>query len=355
MLESEKNKSMTRKEYLKKKKKEKSVLPWLKNIALLLVIVALSIYVINQLKVYNSVTDIANKMLEESKLIKTYKIYFMADTYEKDDNDKILYYYQGTDESRRELKSGRGLSSISIDSSNNMYGIKDNTLIKINTIEDVSEVICSENVANYVLNRDNIFIYKDYGKSDEKTGIYNLKGEQIIEGIVYQMLCDENSIYVIEPSTTSRSLVKYSFSGNGKIVLSEKDIVTNIIQDDEHIYYSSSSKKDCICKVSKDGGVIKTISNTACLKDTTNFSKTNTMAVYNGNVLFVASSDNKVYITSEETDNIIVDNAVSQIQLNGHMLYFSLKDKIEIYRYNLEKGVLEKITSARTNEMICIN
>lgn len=355
MLESEKVKSMTRKEYLKKKKKEKSVLPWLKNIALLLVIVALSIYVINQLKVYNSVTDIANKMLEESKLIKTYKMYFMADTYEKDDNEKILYYYQGTDESRKELKSGKGLNSISIDSSNNLYGIKDKSLIKINTIEDTSEVICYEDVTNYILSGDSIFIYKDYGKSDKKTGIYNPKGEQIIEGTIYQMLCDESSIYVIEPSTTSRSLVKYSLNGNGKTVLSEKDIVTNIIQDDEYIYYSASSKKDCICKVSKSGGEVTTISSTSCLKDTTNFAKTNTMAVYNGNVLFVASGDNKVYITSEEADSVVVDNAVSQIQLNGRMLYFSLKDKIEIYRYNLEKSVLEKITSARTDEMICIN
>lgn len=355
MLESEKIKSMTRKEYLKKKKKEKSILPWLKNIALLLVIVALSIYVVNQLKVYNSVTDIANKMLEESKLIKTYKMYFMADTYEKGDNEKILYYYQGTDESRKELKSGKGLKNISIDSSNNLYGIKDKTLIKINTDEDTSEVICSEDVTNYILGGATMYIYKDYGKSDEKTGIYNLNGDHIIEGTIYQMLCDNSSIYVVEPSTTSRSLVKYSLDGNGKKVLSEKDIVTNIIQDDEYIYYSASSKKDYICKVSKSGEEVTTISSTACLKDTTNFAKTNTMAVYNGNVVFVAASDNKVYITGEEADSLVVDNAVSQIQLNGHMLYFSMKDKIDIYRYNLEKSVLEKITSARTDEMICIN
>ncbi len=355
MLESEKVKSMTRKEYLKKKKKEKSALPWLKNIALILVIIALSIYVVNQLKVYNSVTDIANKMLEESRLIKTYKIYFMADTYIKNDNEKILYYYQGSDESRTEIKSGKGLSNIAIDNMNNIYGVKDKALVKINSIEDTSEVICSENVSNFVLNDNNIFVYKDYGKSDDKTGIYNLKGEQIIKGTIYQMLCDASNMYVVEPGTTSRSLVKYSLDGNGKKVLSEKDIVTNIIQDDDYIYYSASSKKDCICKVNKNGGEITTISKNACLKDATSFAKTNTMAVYNGNVLFMSPGDNKVYITGEETDSIVVDNAVSQIQLNGRMLYFSLKDKIEIYRYNLEKSVLEKITSARTDEIICIN
>lgn len=355
MLESEKAKSMTRKEYLKKKKKEKSVLPWLKNLALILVIVALSIYVVNQLKVYNSVTDIANKMLEENRLVKTYKMYFMADTYVKDDNESILYYYQGVDESRTEIKSGKGLSSISIDNSDNLYGIKNKALLKISVAEDTSEAIVAEDTSAYYINGDDIYVYKDYGKNDSKTGIYNIKGEQLIEGIVYQMLCDSQNIYVVTPSTTSRSLVVYSIDGEKKQVLSDKDIVTNIVMDDEYIYYSTSSKKDCICRVAKSGGEIKSISHNSCAKDSTGFSNTNTMAVYNGNVLYISSGDNKIYITGEESDSIVVDNEVTMLQLNGRMLYFALKDKIEIYRYNLEKSVLEKITSARMSEMICIN
>lgn len=354
MLESEKVKSMTRKEYLRKKKKEKSVLPWLKNLVLILVIVALSIYVVNQLKVYNSVTDIANKMLEESKLIKTYKMYFLADAYVKDDNESILYYYQGTDESRTEIKSGKGLSSISLDNLGNIYGIKDKALLKINVAEDSSEVVVAEDVSAYYLSGDNLYVYKDYGKNDEKTGVYNADGKQIIEGQVYQMICDSKNIYVITPSATSRSLVVYSLSGEKKQVLSDKDIVTNIVADDEYIYYSTSTKKNCICKVKKSGGEITTISQNACVADSVNFSKTKTMAVYNGNVIFVSDSDNKIYVTGEE-DSVVVDNEVTELQLNGRMLYFSLKDKIEIYRYNLEKSVLEKITSARMKEMICVN
>lgn len=355
MLESEKVKSMTRKEYLKKKKKEKSVLPWLKNLALILVIIALSIYVVNQLKVYNSVTDIANKMLEESKLIKTYKMYFLADTYVKDDNENILYYYQGTDESRIEIKSGKGISNISIDSSGNIYGIKDKALLKINVADDTSEIIVAEDTSAYYLSGDDIYVYKDYGKNDKKTGVYNIGGKQIIEGQVYQMICDNKNIYVITPSTTARSLVAYSIDGEKKQVLSYKDIVTNIVSDDEYIYYSTSSKKDCICKVNKAGGEIVTVSHNACAKDSKNFSKTNTMTVYNGSVIYIASADNKIYITGEESDSLVVDNEVTMLQLNGRMLYFSLKDKIEIYRYNLEKSILEKITSARMSEMICIN
>lgn len=355
MLESEKEKSMTRKEYLKKKKKEKRILPWLKNLVLILVIVALSLYVVNQLKVYNSVTDIANKMLEESKLIKTYKMYFMSDTYVKGDDQRILYFYQGTDESRTEIKSGKGLKSISLDDLNNLYGVKDRALLKINVVEDVSEIVVGEDVTNYVLNDEIIYIYKDYGKSDEKTGVYNLDGEQIIGGQVYQMFCDKNNMFVITPDTTSRSIVAYSLDGKQKRVLSDKDIVTNMVIDDEYVYYSTSTKNDCICKVSKAGGEITTISQNPCLKDSVSFSKTNTMAVYNGNVVYISSSDDKVYITGSDSDGAVVDNEVSEIQLDGRMLYFALKGKIEIYRYNLEKSVLEKITSARMNEMICIN
>lgn len=355
MLDIEREKSMTRKEYLKSKKKEKAPLHWLKNVALLLVIVALSLYVINQLKVYNSVTEIANKMVEESKLIKTYKMYFMGEPYTKGDNQRILYYYRGTDESRIEIKSGKGIKFIKLDDENNIYGVKDNNLIKIDTTNDTSETLVIGNISNYVITSNGILVYKDYGKNSSQTGVYNMDGNQIISGVIYQMLSDNKSIYIVKQDSTSRSLLEISLDGKSKKLLSGKDIVNNIVQDEKNIYYSTSSKKGYICKVSKDGGESTIISHSACVTDSVNFSGESTMTAYNGNIIYINSNDNMVYISNQNEDDIVVNNAVDQIQLRGNMLYFTLKDKIEIYRYNIEKGVLEKITSARTNEMICSN
>ncbi len=355
MLETEKEKSMTRKEYLKYKKKKNRSLPWLKNIALLLVIVALSLYVVNQLKVYTSVTEIANKMLEESKLIKTYKMYFMGEPYTKDDKENILYYYQGADESRTEIKSGKGLKYIQLDEEGNIYGIKDKNLIKVNVSSDTSEIVVEGDVSNYLIYGKEVLVYKDYGKNSDKTGVYELNGEMLIKGVVYQMIRDLENVYFIQPDTTSKSLIAFSISNKSKKNLSGKDIVNNIIQDDDNIYYSSSSRKGYICKVSKSGGEAKVISHNSCLVDSYNFYTTSAMGVYGNKVIYINSEDNKVYLTGDNEDEVIVDNEVKQIQLKGNMLYFLLKDKIEIYRYNVEKNMLEKITSARTGEMICSN
>ena len=212
MLETEKEKSMTRKEYLKYKKKKNRSLPWLKNIALLLVIVALSLYVVNQLKVYTSVTEIANKMLEESKLIKTYNMYFMGEPYTKDDKENILYYYQGADESRTEIKSGKGLKYIQLDEEGNIYGIKDKNLIKVNVSSDTSEIVVEGDVSNYLIYGKEVLVYKDYGKNSDKTGVYELNGEMLIKGVVYQMIRDLENVYFIQPDTTSKSLIAFSIS-----------------------------------------------------------------------------------------------------------------------------------------------
>ena len=355
MLETEKEKSMTRKEYLKYKKKKNRFLPWLKNIALLLVIVALSLYVVNQLKVYTSVTEMANKMLEESKLIKTYKIYFMGEPYTKDDKENILYYYQGSDESRTEIKSGKGLRHIQLDQDGNIYGIKDENLIRVNVAEDSAQTVVIGKVANYLISGKNIWVYKDFGKNSEQTGIYDINDKLVVKGIVYQMLCDNENLYVVQPDATSKSLLAFSISNNSKKNLSGTDIVNSVVQDKDYVYYSTNSKKGYICKVSKNGGKIKTISHNACLVDNYGLYDTSVMSVHDGRVLYINSEDNKVYITGETEDSIIVDNTVKQIQMKGNMLYFSLTDKIEIYRYNIEKSVLEKITSARTSEMLCAN
>lgn len=355
MLDTEKKNSMTRKEYLKFKKKSKSRLPWLKNIALILVIAGLSIYIVNELKIYNSVTEMTNKMVEESKLIKTYKIYFMGKPYTSEDKSNFLYFYQGSDESRVELKSGKGLEKIFFSEDGYIYGIKDKSLIKVDVKRDMAEVIAKDNVSDYVLANKNIFLYKDYGSKSEKTGVYNLSGQKIITGTIYQMLADSKRIYVVTPDATSKSLLSFSLDGKAKKLLSNKDIVTNIIQDEEYIYYSTTSKQSRICRVSKEGGEILTISSTQVLDCSSRLNGDSVMCSYNGGIIYINSKDKKVHYIENSKDKVLVDNEVKLIQLRENILYFALKNKIDIYRYNMEKNKLEKITSARSDEMICIN
>lgn len=343
---------MTRKEYLKKKKKSKRrYLAILKPLVILTVIVALSIYVFNQLKIYNKMTELANKVVEESKLIKTYKMYFMAKPYTSE-QDNILYYYMGADESRHEIPAGEGLKNIS-KYDNFIYGIKENSLYRINLTSEEIELVVEGNVQDFIINKDGLFVYK-YIKGDKtNTGLYSVVNKEetlIISATLHKITSDENNLYVIAEAGTTRTALKYSYDGELLATLTNKIIVNDLIVSEDYIYYSNKSDKNKIYRIKKDG------SDNVVVTDNSTLESRDVFDVYNKHVIYINASDKNVYITSEEgEDKILVENNVKMLQLVDNMLYFSLNDKIGIYRYNLESNELEKITSARIIEMICLN
>lgn len=351
MLSFEKEQSMTRKEYIKFKKNSRKRAPWLKNLVLVVIIIVLSIYVINQLKVYTTMTEMANKVIEESKLIKTYNMYFVSKPYVKGD-ESILYYYKGENESRKELTSGVGLSKIQY-KDGYLYGVKDGNLIKLDVKTEEQVILVEGNVSQYVLTYDDILVYKYSQKDRNINGVYSLKNSnRIIEGVVYQMGVTKNKCFVVMPDVTSRSLVSYDLNGNNKKVLSEKYIVSSIILKDDYVFFSNSTKENCIFKVRQDGSNIEQVTKGSTIVEKERMDASFIMDVYQGNLIFINETDNKVYITSKGEEKILVDNEVKSIELRDNMLYFLLKNKIELYRLNLTNNELDKITSIRADEYI---
>jgi len=356
MLLKEREQSMSRKEYLKKLKLNKKKFPYFKHIIISIVMIILFIYVIQQLHVYNTVTEMANKVVEESKLIKTYKMYFMGLPYEKDATENILYLYTGTDESRLEIEAGQGLKDIQL-YDNYIYGLKDNNLIKIDLNTYTVETVCEGDVYTYNISDAGLFVYR-YNKNDgSKTGIYKIeeKEELIINTSIYQMLVDEHFIYVVAKDSTEKTLIRYTLDGKNKKALTSKITVYNIIQDKDNIYYINNSDKNKIYMVSKDGTKNYAITKGSSVIDTSKYNGNHLASVIEDKVIYINSVDNKVYVCSNNEEKILVDNEIKYIQLNGKMLYVALKNKIEIHRLNIETSELEKITSARFSEFIFEN
>lgn len=358
MLLKEKEQSMSRKEYLKKLKKSKKKFPLLKPILLTILMLVLFVYVIHQLHVYNTVTEMANKVVEETKLIKTYSMYFMGKPYIKDGKDNLLYLYTGSDESRLEIEEGIGLSNISV-FGNYLYGIKNGNLHRIDLLTYKIETVCEENVLAYNVSAAGVFVYR-YDKSDSaKTGIYVIKGkdkeELIINKSIYQLLVDDSYIYVVTEDNTKKTIVRFSFDGKTKKTLTDKILVDNIIQSDKYIYYTNSSNKNLIYKVSKDGLENVAVTKNSAISNTTKYNGNSIMGTYQDSLIYISNQENKVYMVTDGAEDILIDNEVNSIQLKDKMLYITLKNKIEIHRYNLEKRELEKITSARLTEFVFVN
>lgn len=356
MLAKEREQSMSRKEYLKRLKKNKMKFPLLKPILISVIMIALFVYVIHQLHVYNTVTEMANKVVEESKLIKTYKMYFMSKPYEKEQVDNILYLYTGADESRLEIKDGLGLSNIQV-YGDYLYGIKEGNLVKINTNTYELKQVCEENVVAFSINNSGIFVYRYYKSDASKTGLYKIgeTEELIINKTIHQLSVDDNYIYIVAKDSTEKTLLRYTLDGKSHKSLTEKITVSNIVLDDSYIYYTNNSDKNRIYKVRIDGSQNVAVTQNKCVIDASKYNGNSLFGIYQGNVIYINSEDNKIYLANTEKENVLIDNEVKCLQLNDKMLYVALKNKIEIHRYNLEKNELDKITSARFTEFIFVN
>jgi len=356
MLAKEREQSMSRKEYLKRLKKNKMKFPLLKPILISVIMIALFVYVIHQLHVYNTVTEMANKVIEESKLIKTYKMFFMSKPYEKDQVDNILYLYTGSDESRVEIEAGLGISNIQI-YGDYLYGIKDGNLVKINTSSHELQQICEENVVAFSINNAGVYVYKYYKGNSDKTGLYKLgeTEELIINETIHQLLLDDNYIYIVAKDSTEKTLLRYTLDGKSHKALTEKITVNNIVLDNGYIYYTNNSDKNRIYKVSNDGSDNVAVTQNKCMTDVSKYNGNGLFGIYQGNVIYINSEDNKVYLANTEKEDVLIDNKVKCLQLNDKMLYISLKNNIEKHRNNLEKSKLDKITSARFTEFIFVN
>ena len=149
---------MTRKEYLKSKKKQNFFLSKFKYILLVIVVVLLGVYVFKQLNVYNNVTKIANKVVEESSLAKTMTMYYVSEPYTKGGESTVMLY-KSNDESRTTIVGSEGFSNILV-SENMLYGIKDNTLYSIDLTTTTKQQVVNKKVQNYS-------IAEHFGKNDE--------------------------------------------------------------------------------------------------------------------------------------------------------------------------------------------
>ena len=255
-MEYSKDNTMTRKEYLKSKKKHRFDFSKLKYILLIIVVILLVIYVFKQLKVYNNVTQIANKVVEETKLTRTMTMYYVSDSYTKDGKKSVILY-KYSDESRTKITGTEDFSKISI-VDNKLYGIVEKLLYSIDLTSLVKEQVTDKKMEDYVVKGDNVYI-----KASDGIFVYNISSKvlkQLVKGKTYQMVIDDEGVFVIAEGKTSKSIIKYNLNGGNKKQLSDKYIVSSMYIKDGNIYFINS-KDSKLYSMTNSGENIKKLTN----------------------------------------------------------------------------------------------
>ena len=286
-MEYSKDNIMTRKEYLKSKKKNKFDFSKIKHILVFITIVVLSIYVFKQLDVYNSVTKIANKVVEETALTRTMTMYYVSESYTKEDVSCVMLY-RSSDESRTKIDGTDEMYNITLND-NKLYGLKDEMLSYIDLITMSGTQVLDTKIKEYIVKGDEIYYY-NY-ESDKKAGIYRYdiktdESNQVISGKIYQMTVDDNYIYVVAAGKTSKSIIRYNLNGENKKELSDKYIVSHIAVYGDNVFFINS-KDSKLYMVPRAGGEIKKVTDNSVKTTGLDYSAYSSLIAIDDNVYYI--------------------------------------------------------------------
>lgn len=348
---------VSRKDYLKNKKRQKR-----KNILIniskrtwimLAFILVISLYVIYQFYVYNSKHRLVQTLPDEISSMKEYKIYYVSETYTYDSKNQLKSMNTMSNE-KETIDEGLGITQLNV-KNNNIFGIIDSSLVKINTNskENKIEKIVEKNVKGYSIYKDEIYVYLQ-GEGVE-TGVYKLgkknQPEKVISGTIYQMLVDKNSIYLVNKD---KNIVKYD-----KKEYKEKAYITNssaagIIQDEKNIYFVNTKDSNKLYKIDKETAKSSIVTAQATLRSAyVNMDGYSYMGIYDNTIYYINTKDgNKLYKTkigSNEDIKILEDNIQILDIING-TIFYKVAGDIGVYRYDIVNEISSQVTSARVVE-----
>ena len=308
---------VSRKDYLKKKKREKtrkaikkiSARTWV----LLAFILIISVYVFHQFYIYNTKHRLVQTLPDEISSMKEYNIYYMSESYAYDGENQ-LKTMSTTSSDKTTINEGLGITNIVV-KNNIVYGIKNGALLKIINEGKESKVttLVKENVKGFAIYNNEIYVYLN-GK-EIKPGIYSItkknKTELVVSGQIFQMLVDKNYIYVVN---INKEVVRYSKDGKEREILVEKSCAASIIQDEKYIYYVNLKNANKLYRVGKDNKKIEQISKTASLNNQfIGMNGSSFVGVYNDVAYYINTKDaNKLYKSSinQDKDEIVLEDSI---------------------------------------------
>ena len=346
---------VSRKEYLKKKKREKTrkaikkITPrtWF-MIAFILVI---SVYVTYQFYIYNTKHRLIQTLPDEISSMKEYNIYYMSQSYVYEGENQ-LKSMSTTSSDKTTIEEGIGLSNIVV-KNNILYGIKNGALIKIDTNgkENKVKTLIEKNVKGYAISKEEVYAYIN-GEGNE-IGVYTFGKddnlEKIISGEILQLLVDKNNIYVVD---SAKNIIKYKKDGTNPENIASG--ASSIIQDEKCIYFVNSNDSNKLYRVNKEDKKVEQVSKTGTLTNNNNKMCGNAfVGVYDDVAYYINTSDkNKLYKSSEsqEKDEIVLEDTIEILDVINSTIFYKVKNDIGVYRYDILNGISSQVTSARVVE-----
>ena len=346
--------TITRKEYLKRKKKQlkgfnkKSKLSYLLIIGLIL----LAIYVFIQFYFYNKKNNFKYVAGDAVNKQKVYNMYYVTEGYTYDPvyslslirtdgfNDKLIF-------------QNSGMHDI-ISKDEYIYGIKNESLCRFSKSASELEILVETGVQKFTLS--NSRVYYTVNNKLNYIDINSKEKKELPVDNVSEVLIDENYIFVAKTNKAKKELVRYNMEGEEEKILVDNANVSYIINDESRVYFVNKADSNKIYIVSKDGSDISALGDIKGISDKGNIKEIdgdNFMFVSEGNLYYVNPDDNntlwKINLEDKKCEKVI-HSSVQILQNVENTVFFKVKNEMGVYLYNFNTQFMSKITNRNVSE-----
>ncbi len=354
-LQLDADEEITRKEYLKRKKKTARSLKKRSKITyfMFFLVTFLVVYILVQYCVYKRANNFKYTSDLDVEAQKVYNIFYVTEGYTYDPVYSLSSIHSdGFDE--KSIYSNSGLSDISVEE-NYIYGLKQKGIYRLDRNTNEFENLVEKDVLKYVLSKNMIY----YITLDNKLKSIDIDTKEIKDfdiDIAIQLLVDDNTVFVVKDEKIKKSIIAFDRNGDNKREITKDSNVSYAVLDDTKIYYVNKQDDNKIYMVNKDGtgeeklDDIKSVSDKGDIKEVDG---TKYMFLADGYLYYINVEDGntlwRIKLDTKEKEKVI-SAAVEILQNIDTTIFYKIKNEMGVYLYNYDSNFMSLVTKRKVKE-----
>lgn len=357
-LQLDPEEKITRKEYLRRKRKQANGLKKRSKITYIVIglMVVLTIYIFAQYYVYSKENNFKYVAGDDVEKQQVYNVYYVTEGYtytpvyslnsinSNGFNDKTLYY-------------NSGLTNVQIDN-DYVYGIKDEGIYRLKKGTKELETLIEKDILKYTIDGDRIYYITS---KEAKLGYVDLN---TIENKVFdisdvsEVIADENNLYVVQDQKTKKILLKFNKDGGDKKELVNSENVSYIVDSENKIFFVNKKDNNKIYSIDKNGENLQKVDDISSVSDKGNIKEIDGKKYMfeNNNFLYYINVDDgntlwKINLDTKEKEKVIAVS-VELLQNVSNTVFYKVKGEMGVYLYNYDTKFMSHVTKRKIKEFV---
>ena len=349
---------ISRKEYLKRKKRNSKLLKKRSKITyiLLAIFLALAVYIVVQLIIYRRYNNFKYTLGEGVNAQAVYNIYFITEGYTYDPVYSISSI-TSLGENETSILPSCNIEKVIVEQ-DFLYGIRDGALCRVNKNDYTVEELIKDDIRKYVKHNNTIFyistdnmVLKSYNIDTKETKIFDLAN-------VEQILVNEDNVFAVTHTTEEKSIYRFNFDGQGKTKISSDAEVSYAIENNGVIYFVNRADSNYIYKVNTSGEGLSKVANIKSI-----YTKGKNDEV-NGNKYMFIRENNLYYINPDDEDSLwrynlddgtnerVISASIEILQNVDNTVFYKIDKEMGVYLYNYDTQFMSLVTRRRVKEFV---